>query len=138
MPRYFPRWLVATFVIAPAMFVVVPAVQLLVWGLEGPHANDPFWSHFLGMVGFYGGYVLLAATVVSLLHTWLVRNFPQMGRATQVLLATVLGMLSLVPQAAVFGEEYWAANLAAGAAAGALYGLLVTFYPGRNRSAVPA
>lgn len=138
MPQYLPRWLVANFMIAPVMFVLVPAAQLLVWELEGPHTDDPFWSHFLGMVGFYGGYVLLAGTVASLLHTWLVRHFPQMGRATQVLLATVLGMLALVPQAAVFGEEYWGVNLAAGATARALYGLLVTFYPGRNRSAVPA
>jgi hypothetical protein len=124
MPRYFSRWLVAVFGVAPVMLLLVPAAQLLLWGLEGPHANDSLWEHFLGMLGFYGGYVLVAATVVSLLHTWLVRRFPRMERAPQVLLAVALGTMSLMPQAAVFGEAYWAVNLAAGATAGALYGLV--------------
>lgn len=127
MPNYFLRWLVAIFVVTPAMFALVPAAQILFTGLEGPHADDPFWSHFLGMAGFYGGYALLASSFVSLVHTWLVRRRREATAARKILWAIGLGVLSLLPQAAVFGPEYWAVNLIAGATAGALYGLLVSW-----------
>jgi hypothetical protein len=127
MSQYVRRWLVALLVVAPAMFVLVPAAQLLFFGLAGPHANDPFWVHVLGMAGFYGGYALLTGTLASLLHTWLIRLLSRPTRATQILLAVVIGVLSLLPQGLMFGLGYYAANLVAGTSAGALYGLLVTW-----------
>jgi hypothetical protein len=127
MPNYLLRWLVAIFIVTPVMFALVPAAQLLFIGLEGPHADDPFWSHFLGMAGFYGGYALLAGSFVSLVHTWLVRRHQGTTTVRKVLWAVGLGVSSLLPQAAVFGPEYWGVNVFAGATAGALYGLLVSW-----------
>jgi hypothetical protein len=126
VPSYFRRWCVATLVVVPVMLILVPAVQLSLFGLEGPHANDPFSSHLLGMLGFYGAYAIVAASFTSLIHTWLVRRNHAASEAAQALWAAGLGALSLVPQGLAFGRDYWLVNLLAGLAAGAIYGFLVT------------
>ncbi len=125
MPAYFPRWIVAVLVVMPLMMVIVPAAQLAVHGLDGPHASDPFSSHVLSMLGFYGAYAILAASFTSLTHTSLVRKGHAARPSQQVLLAAGLGAIAFVPQGLVFGREYWLVNLAAGAAGGVIYGLLV-------------
>lgn len=124
MLRYLPRLILAVFVVVPLMMLLVPSVQLAFRGLEGPHGDDPLWIHFLGMMGFYGAYALLAASFVSLLHTWWVRRRPAAGAGRQVLWAMVLGVVALLPQAIVFGAEYWLINIAAGITGGGIYGVL--------------
>jgi hypothetical protein len=125
MPRYLPRWALAVFVVVPLMMIVVPAAQLASVGLKGPHADDPLWMHVLGMLGFYGAYALVAATFVSLVHTRLVRGRANAGAGRQMLWAAGLGILALVPQALVFGQEYWMVNVVAGAVAGGIYWALL-------------
>ena len=125
MPKYFPRWALAVFVVLPLMMTLVPTLQLAIVGLEGAHAADPLWVHILGMLGFYGAYGLMAASFVSLLHTRLVRRHVNAGDGRQMLWATVLGILALVPQALVFGREYWIVNVVSGAVAGGMYGGLL-------------
>jgi len=121
IPRYFPRWAWAVFGVVPLMMVIVPVAQLAFVGLEGPHANDPLRVHILGMLGFYGGYAIMAASFVSLLHTRWVRKRPNAGQGLQLLWGMSLGVTALLPQALVFGQEYWMINAVAGAVAGAVY-----------------
>lgn len=125
MPKYLPRWALAVFVVAPLMMTLIPFVQLASVGLEGPHADDPLWMHISGMLGFYGGYALLAASFVSLVHTSLVRRHVNVGARHHMLWAIGLGVIALVPQALVFGQEYWIVNGVSGALAGAIYGALL-------------
>ncbi len=133
MHQYFRKWIVAVLVVAPMMFFLVPIAHRLFFSIEGPHADDSLWSDFLNMGGFYGGYALVAGTLVSLVHTWLIRRRPNMGVPAQLTCATLLGIASLLPQAAFFGRGYWGINFIAGAVAGLIYGLFVTLPPPRNR-----
>lgn len=133
MHQYFRRWVVAVLVVAPMMFVLVPIAHRLFFSVEGPHADDSLWSEFLNMGGFYGGYALVSGTVVSLVHTWLIRRRPNRSINAQLTGATLLGIASLLPQGAFFGRGYWGINFIAGAVAGLIYGLLVTLPPPRAR-----
>lgn len=116
------------------MLILVPAIQLSLFGLEGPHAHDPFSSHLWGMVGFYGAYALIASTLTSAVHTWLIRRSKVTSAAAQVLWAAGLGAVFLIPQALAFGRDYWFVNVVAGLSGGVIYGLLVT--PFRRNTAV--
>lgn len=135
MHQYLRRWMVAVLVVAPIMFLLIPIAHRLFFSVEGPHAADSLWSDFLNMAGFYAGFAFIAGTVTSLVHTWLVRRRPRMGIPTQLTYATLLGIASLLPQAALFGRGYWGINFVAGAAAGLIYGLFVTLVPPRGRPA---
>jgi hypothetical protein len=114
---------------------VVPLAHRAFSTVEGPYAADSPWRDFLNMAGFYGGYAVLAGTVGSGVHTWLVRRSPGAGPGVQILWAACIGLVVLLPQAAVFGRGYWLINAAAGALAGLLYGALVTLVPGFGQPA---
>lgn len=129
MSRFLGRWFMAVAVVAPAMLMAVPAVHRWMFAVSGPHAGDTPWQDFRNMAGFYGGYVLVAATIGSLVHSWLVRRNPAASPGLQILWAVCVGVVALLPQAALFGRGYWLANIVAGAAAGCLYGVLVTVLP---------
>lgn len=130
MRQYFTRWALGTLVVAPLMLFLVPLVHRLLYSLPGPHAPDSVWMDFMSMLGFYGGYVAAAATVGSLSHTWLVRRFRRLSPAGQVISASAIGVIVLAPQGIAFGPGYLGVNLVAGAAAGALFGVLTRTRPG--------
>ena len=132
MRQYIARWLIAVLIVTPIMFVLVPVAHRLFFDIQGPHANDSLWQDFLNMAGFYGGYVLVAGTAASLAHTWVVRRTPRMGQIGQILWAGMVGVVSMLPQAALFGHGYWTINVISGLVAGGFYGLLVTLLPIRG------
>lgn len=116
------------------MFALVPFAHRAFYLVEAGHAGDSPWQDFLNAAGFYSGYAILAGTAGSLVHTWLVRRFPGSGAGVQVFWALCVGVVVLLPQAAVFGRGYWLINIFAGAVAGLLYGALVTLVPGFGHS----
>jgi len=115
------------FVVLPASFVSLAiAARIVAPVVSGPHVAEPLRQSILSVVGYYAGYVIVAGTIVSLVHTFLVRRVENIHPTAAILAATLLGVLSLVPQAAFFGPGYWVPNLFAGTAGGSLYGAIVT------------
>lgn len=129
MRGYLTRLAVAVLIVTPVMFLLVPLGHRLLFPAENAQAEDSVWRDFQGVAGFYAGFAVIAATIGSLGHTWLIRRFHVTSPATQILLAVAVGIVTLIPQAAAFGRGYWLANAAAGAVSGLLYGLLVTLIP---------
>jgi len=117
--------MIAVFVVTPLMFFVVPVGHRMFFLRTGPHANDSLWNDFLNVAGFYVGYALMAATALSLAHTWLIRRNPAMDVRARLAYALVLGIAVLLPQAILFGVGYRGVNLFAGALAGLMYGLIL-------------
>ena len=125
MTRLFWRWAAAVFIVSPLMLLIVPLAHRWFFELEGPHADASVPAEFMSMVGFYGGYTILAATIGSLAHTAILRK-RQWGTWRQLVLAVMVGVVVLVPQGFVFGRTYLAANALAGGLAGLLYWGVVT------------
>lgn len=99
MRQYAISWAIATFVVSPLVLFLVPVAHRLVDSLPGPHASDSVWTDFLSMVGFYGGYVLLAATAASLLYTLVIRRLQPATRIMQLVLGAAVGRWCCSPRA---------------------------------------
>jgi len=126
------RWLGMMFIIIPLSFVIATlAARQFAPVLEGPHVDNTFWVSLQNVVGFYIGYAFLAGTLICCLHTIVLRRFEISEVSSTILLGGLLGFLALVPQALVFGVEYWLVNFVTGALVGLAYGLLVTLSPFR-------
>lgn len=120
------------FIIMPLAFVFFTlAARQFAPVLEGPHVDQTFWDTFLDAVGFYIGYAILAGTLGSYLHTIVLRRFEISEASSTILLGGLIGLLALLPQALVFGIEYWLVNFVTGALVGLAYGSLVTLQPFR-------
>jgi hypothetical protein len=110
-----------------APFTLIAAAEVVWRVTPNSTPSENSFSHVAGdVVGFYSGYAVLAGTIVSIIHTFISRRRQSVSAAQSSAWGALLGGLTLLPQAAFFGGEFWFGSMLGGVCGGLLYGLVIS------------
>jgi hypothetical protein len=136
---YTLRWLIAITIVSPLGSVIFVLIAQLY--SRDSAKNISFISSMEIVAGFYGGYIILVATVVSIYHTTCIEKRPTLSYLSSTIVGARMGFWGFLPLGLLFAlaapshldVSYIFVNLIVGAVSGGLYGLLVTKLPPHRR-----